>query len=253
MDELYSHHAQCRVRWHAIPGEGDPVVFIHGLGCASSFEYPRIVTDPALAGRRAVLIDLPGSGYSERPASYAYRTTDQANVVVEVLDHLGLEAFWLYGHSMGGSIAIEVASRMHSRLNGLAVSEPNFYPGGGQFSREVASMDEGDFVTCGYAAMLARETSPWAGSLQSTAPWAMWREAKSLVEGITPGWMRLFVDLPRPKTLIFGAHSLPDSDADEVRQQGIDLRIIADAGHSMSWEQPSALAQALGSFIAQHE
>lgn len=71
MDSLYSLHAQAQVRWHALPGKGDPVVFIHGLGCASSYEYPRIVADPAFAGRRAILIDLPGYGYSERPASFS--------------------------------------------------------------------------------------------------------------------------------------------------------------------------------------
>lgn len=249
MDSLYSHHAQGHVRWHSLPGKGDPVVFIHGLGCASSFEYPRVVTDPAFGGRRAILIDLPGSGFSERPASFSYRTSDQAKVVVELLDHLGLDAFWLYGHSMGGSIAIEVASLIAPRINGLIVSEPNFFPGGGPYSRQVTSMDEADFVTCGYAAMLAQEETAWAGSLQSNAPWAVWRGAKSLVDGIDPTWMTLFVNLPRPKSLIFGELSLPDMDAESVAQQGIVLNVIAQAGHSMSLEQPAALAQAIGAFI----
>lgn len=249
MDNLYSHHAQGQVRWHFLPGKGDPVVFIHGLGCASSYEYPRVVADPAFGGRSAVLIDLPGSGFSERPASFSYRTSDQAQVVVEVLDHLGLNAFWLYGHSMGGSIAIEVASLIPRRVNGLAVSEPNFAPGGGMFSRQVMTMDEADFVTCGYAAMLAQEETPWAGCLQSNAPWAVWRGAKSLVDGIEPTWMTLFANFPRPKTLIFGELSLPDSDAESVQQQGIDLKVIPQAGHSMSWEQPALLAKAIASFI----
>ncbi len=253
MDSLYSLHAQGQVRWHALPGKGDPVVFIHGLGCASSYEYPRIVADPAFAGRCAILIDLPGYGYSERPASFSYRTSDQAQVVIELLDHLGLDAFWLYGHSMGGSIAIEVASRIPQRVNALAVSEPNFHAGGGAFSRIIAAQDEADFVTCGYAAMLAQEKTAWAGSLQSSAPWAVWRGAKSLVDGIEPSWMSLFARFPRPKTLIFGELSLPDNDADSALRQGIELRIIPRAGHSMSDEQPALLAQTLAAFIAEHE
>lgn len=40
MNSFYSQHAGCTVRWHDLPGTGDPVVFIHGLGCASSYEYP---------------------------------------------------------------------------------------------------------------------------------------------------------------------------------------------------------------------
>lgn len=111
MNSFYSQQAGCTVRWHDLPGSGDPVVFIHGLGCASSYEYPRVVRDPLFGARRAILIDLPGSGYSDKPEHYSYKTTDQAHVVAELIDHLKLDSFWLYGHSMGGSIAIETAAR----------------------------------------------------------------------------------------------------------------------------------------------
>jgi len=125
MNSFYSQQAGCTVRWQDLPGHGDPVVFIHGLGCASSYEYPRVVCDPQFGARRAILIDLPGSGYSDKPEHFSYRTCDQALVVVELLTHLILDAFWLYGHSMGGSIAIETATLIQHRLRGLIVSEPN--------------------------------------------------------------------------------------------------------------------------------
>ncbi len=118
MNSFYSQHAGCTVRWHDLPGTGDPVVFIHGLGCASSYEYPRVVRDPQFGGGRTILIDLPGSGYSDKPEHYSYKTTDQARVVAELMDHLKLDAFWLYGHSMGGSIAIEAAGLLASRVKG---------------------------------------------------------------------------------------------------------------------------------------
>lgn len=128
-EQFLLQHAGCTVRWHDLPGTGDPVVFIHGLGCASSYEYPRVVRDPQFGGCRTILIDLPGSGYSDKPEHYSYKTTDQARVVAELMDHLKLDAFWLYGHSMGGSIAIEAAGLLASRVKGLMVSEPNFMPG----------------------------------------------------------------------------------------------------------------------------
>ena len=109
MNSFYSQYAGCTVRWQDLPGSGEPVVFIHGLGCASSYEYPRIVCDARFGARRAILIDLPGSGYSDKPTHYGYRTSEQAQVVAELLNHLKLDTFWLYGHSMGGSIAIEAA------------------------------------------------------------------------------------------------------------------------------------------------
>jgi pimeloyl-ACP methyl ester carboxylesterase len=147
MNSFYSQQAGCTVRWHDLPGSGDPVVFIHGLGCASSYEYPRVVRDPLFGARRAILIDLPGSGYSDKPEHYSYKTTDQAHVVAELIDHLKLDAFWLYGHSMGGSIAIETAGLLASRVKGLMVSEPNFHAGGGMFSRSIAAQTEQQFLS----------------------------------------------------------------------------------------------------------
>ncbi|MCU6671663.1 alpha/beta hydrolase [Enterobacteriaceae bacterium H4N4] len=249
MNSFYSQQARCTVRWQELPGHGEPLVFIHGLGCASSYEYPLIVCDPQFGRRRAILLDLPGSGYSDKPASYSYQTSAQAQVVIELLDHLAIQSFWLYGHSMGGSIAIEAAELAGSRLLGLIVSEPNFHAGGGAFSRDIAAQPEDDFVGTGYQAMLEAETSPWKGSLQSNVPWAVWRGATSLVAGVQPSWNIRFLQLPYPVWLIFGELSLPDSDVDEMRQQGIAVKIIPDAGHAMSWENPSALAKALSDCI----
>ena len=163
MNSFYSRQAGCTVRWQELPGHGEPLVFIHGLGCASSYEYPRIVCDPQFGSRRAILIDLPGSGYSDKPEAFSYQTSAQARVVIELLNHSAITSFWLYGHSMGGSIAIEAAELAGSRLLGLIVSEPNFHAGGGTFSREIATQAEEYFVSQGYRAMLEAETSPWKG------------------------------------------------------------------------------------------
>ena len=251
MNSFYSQQACCAVRWQDLPGHGEPLVFIHGLGCASSYEYPRIVCDPQFGSRRAILIDLPGSGYSDKPESYSYQTSAQAQVIIELLNHLAISSFWLYGHSMGGSIAIETAELAGNRLLGLIVSEPNFHAGGGAFSRNIAAQTEEDFVSTGYQAMLEAETSSWKGSLQSNAPWAVWRGAASLVKGVQPSWNERYLQLACPVWLIFGELSLPDSDMEEMRQQGIEVKIIPDAGHSMSWENPSALAKMLADCIQQ--
>lgn len=183
MNSFYSQHADCVVRWQDLPGHGDPIVFIHGLGCASSYEYPRVVCDPNFGTRRALLIDLPGSGYSDKPEHYRYRTSDQARVVVEWLNHLGIETFWLYGHSMGGSIAIETAVLMQDRIKGLMVSEPNFHAGGGMFSRSIAKQTEHQFVEHGYHALLSAEKTPWAGCLQNSAPMRYGE--------VRPAWLRV--------------------------------------------------------------
>ncbi|WP_435930236.1 alpha/beta fold hydrolase [Dryocola sp. BD613] len=248
MHSFTSRHARCRVRYHDLPGSGVPLLFIHGLGCASSYEYPRVYADPAFGHRRSILIDLPGSGYSEKPVEYSYTTSDQALVVAELVEHLGLHRFYLYGHSMGGSIAIEVAALMPAKISGLVVSEPNFQGGGGMFSRGIAGQEEGEFVSEGYENLLAAERSPWAGSLLSNAPYALWRGASSLVKGVEPSWFEIFTSLRIPKSLIFGEQSLPDADFDAIQAAGIPTLVIPSAGHSMSWENPAGLARALAHY-----
>lgn len=252
MQSFFSQHARCRVRYHDLPGGGVPLLFVHGLGCASSYEYPRVFADPAFGNRRGVLIDLPGCGFSEKPEEYSYSTSDQALVVAELVEHMGLHRFYLYGHSMGGSIAIEVAALMPAKIAGLIVSEPNFQAGGGTFSRVIAGQDESAFVSQGYAALLAAEQSSWAGSLLSNAPYALWRGASSLVKGVAPSWFETFTTLQLPKSLIFGEASLPDADFDAVQATGINTIIIPNAGHAMSWENPAGLARALANFCGNH-
>lgn len=104
MNGFYSSVAGATLRWHDFPGDGLPVVFIHGLGCASSYDYPRIASDPALRERRKILIDLPGFGYSDKPRVFSYNIHEQALVLEQFLSHLRLQRFALFGHSMGGSI-----------------------------------------------------------------------------------------------------------------------------------------------------
>lgn len=142
MNGFFSSVAGATLRWLDLPGEGLPLVFIHGLGCASSYDYPRVASAPALNGRRKILFDLPGFGYSDKPHDFSYNIHSQAQAVEQVLDHLRLQRFALYGHSMGGSIAIEAAGLLAERVTTLLVSEPNLVAGGGEYSRRIAAQSE---------------------------------------------------------------------------------------------------------------
>ena len=95
------------LRYLDFAGEGRPLVMIHGLGCAGSFEYPHVASAAALRGRRVLVPDLLGYGYSDRPCDFGYTTTDHARVLCEKVAEF--PEVDLYGHSMGGSIAIELA------------------------------------------------------------------------------------------------------------------------------------------------
>lgn len=60
-----------------------------------------------------------------------------------------------------------------------------------------------------------------------------------------PSWRELLETLPMPRTIAFGARSLPDRDTERLPRSGVSVRIVPDAGHSMAFENASGLARVL--------
>jgi pimeloyl-ACP methyl ester carboxylesterase len=241
------------LRFHDLPGAGRPLVFIHGLGCAASCDYPRVAADPALAGRRFVLVDLLGSGFSDRPSRFPYTVDAHADVVAHLVRALSLPSCDLFGHSMGGAIAIAAATRLGGIVSALVLSEPNLDPGGGAFSRAIASGTEAAYIGGGHEEQVRQAERSgnlvWAGSMRLSSPLAVHREACSLVQGSRPSWREILYRLPMRRTVLFGEASLPDPDVDLLPAHGVSTAVIPRAGHSMMWENPSGLAEAIAAAL----
>ena len=241
------------VRYHELPGDGVPLVFVHGLGCASSCDYPAVARHAALAGRRIVLLDLPGYGFSDKPPSFGYGVAAHAAVVVALARHLGGDAIDLFGHSMGGAVAIVAAVALGARVRQLVLSEPNLDVGGGEFSRVIAAVSEAEYVARGHAVDVraaVADDPAWSGSLAVALPQAVHRDAVSLVAGSAPSWRAQLLGLALPRTLIFGSRSLPDERHASLSSQGVRAEVVPDAGHSMAVENPAGLARAIARALA---
>lgn len=241
------------VRVHLLPGAGLPLVFLHGLGCASSCDYPTVASGSALRGRSAVLIDLLGFGFSDKPSNFEYSVESHALVVCEVLARLNLRQVDLYGHSMGGSIAIVVAALRQDQVRSLVLSEPNLVPGGGQFSRSIAAQPEREYVESGHDRNVQEACQSgnhiWAGSMRVASPLAVHRGAASLVKGSSPSWRSHLVGLHCRRTVLFGEASLPDEDFSTLPAEGVHVASVPSAGHAMAWENPAGLAAAISNAV----
>lgn len=233
-------------------GDGTPIVFIHGLGCASSFDYPAVATTHKLNNHRRILIDLLGSGFSDKPELFTYEIKAHAEYLHDFLASLKLGKFYVYAHSMGGAIALELANLMLSDIKGIILSESNLDSGGGMFSRKIAAMSEENYVAFGHDELVSQsrnegDTSAtcWSLSLTSSLPKAIYRQSVSLIKGSDPSWREILYSLSIPKTYLFGSQSLPDDDLEVLSKHGVQVGIVPNAGHSMAWENPPGLAEAI--------
>jgi len=82
------------------------VLFVHGMGAWSEI-WRETLAETAAAGFRAVALDLPPFGYSERPAPGAYGRQHQARRILGVIDALGAREAILVGHSFGAGPTME--------------------------------------------------------------------------------------------------------------------------------------------------
>jgi len=104
-----------RIHYIEHPGNGTPVVLIHGLpGTAEDWE----VLTPLLAGHRTIAIDRPGFGYSTGGYVPFNR---QLETIDALLHELHVVRPILVGHSYGGTIALGLAERYPSEVRGLVL------------------------------------------------------------------------------------------------------------------------------------
>jgi pimeloyl-ACP methyl ester carboxylesterase len=104
-------------------GSGPPIVFVHGLsGQMRNFAY--LPSDMLARQHRVILIDRPGTGYSQRGTGSAANVYAQAETVVRFFEALKLERPVLVGHSLGGAIALAVALNHPQSVSRLALIAP---------------------------------------------------------------------------------------------------------------------------------
>jgi pimeloyl-ACP methyl ester carboxylesterase len=103
-------------------GRGPDVLLLHGLGAtrASLFE-----TAAALSARyRVHAPDLPGFGSSSKPPLGAYNARWFADIMLGLMDQLGISEAHVAGNSMGGRIAIELGLTVPERVRSLGLLCP---------------------------------------------------------------------------------------------------------------------------------
>ncbi len=115
-------------------GQGEPVfILLHGFG-ASIFSW-REVTAPLAELGTVIAYDRPAFGLTERPLEWEgespYSQDSQVELVIGLMDALGIERATLVGNSAGGTISMLTALKYPERVQRLILVDPAVYAGGG--------------------------------------------------------------------------------------------------------------------------
>jgi pimeloyl-ACP methyl ester carboxylesterase len=118
-------------------GTGTPVLLIHGLGLSGGAWWRTV--DALSPTMRVITFDHRGIGRSES-ATPAYTTEAMADDAACILDELGLDAVHIYGISLGGMVAQQLALRHPQRIRSLILGATQ--PGGRRAVRADAEVLE---------------------------------------------------------------------------------------------------------------
>lgn len=130
-------------------GDGAPALVLHGFP-----DHPlgmqQLAARIARAGRRAILVALPGYPPSEPAPGGDYAVSSVAGDIVALLDALGLETAAVVGHDWGGLVAYHLGATSPERVDRVvALSVP--HPSGFRLRRRILREQQ----TAAYAWILA--------------------------------------------------------------------------------------------------
>lgn len=101
-------------------GKGEVVLCVHGVP-TSSFLYRKVLKALKKKGYRAICIDLPGLGLSDRPEEFDYTFSGFADFLTKAIRALDIKKFHLVVHDIGGPIGFAIAAKYPENILSLSV------------------------------------------------------------------------------------------------------------------------------------
>jgi len=239
------------IRYIELPGEDPPLIWLHGWQCSSTGELLPAAVQPPLQGRRSMLVDFLGHGYSDKPLDFKYGLEEHARTVAALLESTGLRECGLVGHSMGGAIGILVAATRPDLVSLLVMAEGNVGPEGDD---PFEGITEEQFVEHGFSDLLGAQANEAGaqpeglraahlGMTQLLEPRATYREAQSMERETNPPLRSLLAKLKIPRWYLQGELSDPDPAFEKgMTAIGVGWKVVPETGHPMGLQNPSGFA-----------
>jgi pimeloyl-ACP methyl ester carboxylesterase len=230
--------------------QGHAVLLVHGA--YDNGDYWQHVYPHLARAHTPVAVDLPGRRESEGPA--IADAAGYARFLPALADALNLPSLVFFGHSMGGSMAIEFAANHPQRTKAVIAlgSAPRW--GGSQADQDKWDQDPDGAFRDNLPALFAKVASrdvraAYDRQLRTTPPMT----CKADIAHCASVAMDKRLHEIKAPTLVLagdeeawigGSHALRDGIA------GARFELIPGAGHAVALERPAALNAAVDRFLA---
>ena len=259
-------------------GSGRPLLLIHGFPTCS-YDWFRIWPDLCDAGFNPIALDMLGFGLSDKPPYQRYDLMQQADLQVQLLGELEIEACDIISHDYGVSIAQELLARQKRGRLPFRIESVAFLNGGlfpeqhrAKLIQRLLNSPLGSVISglltrerfgASFASVFGPETQPDAQELDDF--WALLEHRGG--HRIGHRLIRYIEDRKRHKSRWVGA--LSENGARQLLINGaldpVSGKHLADhyeavipnarivrldtIGHYPQWEAPDPVAQAVLEFL----
>lgn len=250
---------------HNIMGNGSPLLLIHGMGSASSAW--KLIQGDLAHSFQVVTVDLPGHGETPLIKGSPMDPHSLALAVLHEMSELELKSFHVVGNSLGGWVALEIATSAPERVKSVTGLAP-----AGLWLNPYNVR----YPATALARFLARSTSKFAptalhfetarrlGFSDVSPRWSEFSyelcldavNAMAKADGYYPAWDGMLMkrfdgNIPEdiPVTIIFGDsdRTLPATTCQErsIAPAHAKWIIFPDTGHAPMWDSPQDVIAAI--------
>jgi 3-oxoadipate enol-lactonase len=240
-------------------GEGTPILWVHGFPLSSGVFEDQL----AIRGVRHIMPDLPGFGASRANVGDV-TIDDYARIVLDLLDHRGIDRAVLAGLSMGGYVCLAIARLAPERLRGLILIDTKEKPDddtarNGRFASIEKVKREGTAPVV--EAMLPKMLTPDAPAplrervreiMTSASPAGVIAALRAMA--VRPDSTPVLPSIAAPTLILVGDGDVitPASDAQRMAAAipRARLVVIHGAAHLSNLEKPEEFNRAVSGFVA---
>ncbi len=255
-----------------ITGSGEPVILVHGALIAEAFRP--LMTEPSLSRTHQRIIYHRRSYRDSISDSVSVSMAQQVADLRALADHLSISRGHFAGHSLGGSVCVQLALDSPGLVHSSALLEPALFGGStGEAYRESLALAERRFdeilpesLVDGFLQM--RFGPSYRSHLEQLLPGAFEEavvDARSTFESDLPGlraWDFQEEDARRitqPVLNVLGGESaaLWDrfSEVYGLMQDWLpntENFVLPSAAHGLMMQNPSGMAEQLAAFLKRH-